>query len=110
MISLTRTTKFEIPSGDWFDLEVLKSLSNQPDGPGYFTMQVRRVQVGEWTMPWRNGEWSRHLAVEGRRYKADGSLGRYDARGTVNAADLPPEIWVAIRDEVPAELHPGGGR
>lgn len=109
-VYLDRTTKFYIASADFFDLDALKAGSNQPDGTGTFRMQVRQIHVVEWTNPRTVDQWIRRLQVDGHRYKPDGELGSPVATAQIKASDLPPAIWVAIREQVPAELHPGGTR
>lgn len=108
-----RVTEWWLPNALQFDFNALKTKSNQratSDPTDTFRMRVRRIVVTEWAD--RNAElvvkadsW---LQVIGLRYNKREELGNRDATAQVKAWELPPEIWMVIRDEVPAELWPGG--
>jgi predicted amidohydrolase YtcJ len=94
-----RKTDLSLDSDEWFDVEATIANSNQRSRSGFFTMQVKRIEMHELLT---SGE--KTLYLVGVRYKADGSLGSTRASAAAHFADLPPEIRKLVRSYKPKGL------
>jgi hypothetical protein len=79
-----------LDQSEWFDIRAEVDGSNQRARDGWFRMQVRCVKAVEYFGgPVANTGSLDRLRVEGRRYKADGSLSSTVASATVRLSQLP---------------------